>query len=139
MVSIRQVKAARALLGWSQEDLAARSGISYPTVARLESQDGVIGGRADTATKILDALEKAGVVFLAPGVLLEGGPGVRLHVTPNEALTDEIKALEGQLARPDPDLPPSPEAGMHQLERARKQNVVTKLKNRRTKLTKNKQ
>jgi hypothetical protein len=56
-------------------------------------------------------------------------------MTPNEDLTNEIEALEGQLARPEPELPPSPEAGMRQLERARKQNVVTKLKNRRTKLT----
>ena len=44
MISIRQVKAARALLGWSQADLARRSGISEPTVARLEAVEGELGG-----------------------------------------------------------------------------------------------
>ncbi len=39
------VKAARALLGWSQSDLARHSGISEPTIARLESIDGELGGR----------------------------------------------------------------------------------------------
>ena len=57
MTSIRQVKAARALLGWSQEDLSTKSGVSYPTVARLESSDGEIGGRPDTGAKIVTALE----------------------------------------------------------------------------------
>jgi predicted transcriptional regulator len=75
VTTIRQVKAARSLLAWSQGDLAAASGISEPTIARLESQDGEIGGRADTAGKIIAALEKAGVEFIAEN---GGGPGVRL-------------------------------------------------------------
>jgi predicted transcriptional regulator len=62
-------------LAWSQSDLAEASGISEPTIARLESQDGEIGGRAGTATKIIAALEKAGVEFIAEN---GGGPGVRL-------------------------------------------------------------
>lgn len=74
-ISIRQVKAARSLLGWSQGDLAEASGISVPTIARLESQDGDLGGRANTAAAIRAALEAAGVVFLDPN---GGGPGVRL-------------------------------------------------------------
>lgn len=76
MVSIRQVKAARSLLAWSQGDLAGASGISEPTIARLESQDGELGGRADTAAKIIDALEQAGVEFIAEN---GGGAGVRLR------------------------------------------------------------
>jgi len=64
MITIRQVKAARALLGWSQSDLAVRSGISEPTIARLESLDGELGGRANTAEKIRAALESAGLEFL---------------------------------------------------------------------------
>lgn len=62
-ISIRQVKAARALLAWSQEELAAKSGVSVPTVKRLEAQDGPLGGRADTVEKIRSALEVAGVEF----------------------------------------------------------------------------
>ena len=74
-VSIRQVKAARSLLGWSQQDLAAASGISEPTIKRLEAQDGEIGGRADTAMAIKSALEGAGVQFIAEN---GGGAGVRM-------------------------------------------------------------
>lgn len=75
-VSIRQVKAARSLLAWSQADLARASDISEPTIKRLESQDGELGGRADTTQKILDALEKAGVEFIPEN---GGGAGVRLR------------------------------------------------------------
>ena len=64
-VSIRQVKAARALLAWSQADLADRSGVSLPTIKRLNSADGEIGGRADTGEKLMRALEEAGVIFVA--------------------------------------------------------------------------
>lgn len=75
-ISIRQVKAARALLGWSQDDLAAASGVSVPTIARLESVDSDgIGGRATTADAIRAALEAAGVVFIPEN---GGGAGVRL-------------------------------------------------------------
>jgi transcriptional regulator with XRE-family HTH domain len=75
-VTTRQVKAARALLGWSQADLAGHSGISEPTVARLESMDGVLGGREGTAKKIRHAIEAAGVEFIDEN---GGGPGVRVR------------------------------------------------------------
>lgn len=74
-VSIRQVKAARALLGWSQGELATRSAVSEPTIKRLESADGELGGRAETIEAILTALQKAGVEFIAEN---GGGAGVRL-------------------------------------------------------------
>jgi transcriptional regulator with XRE-family HTH domain len=64
------------LLAWSQADLAKASQVSEPTIARLESQDGELGGRADTAAKIVAALEVAGVEFIAEN---GGGPGVRLR------------------------------------------------------------
>jgi predicted transcriptional regulator len=75
-VSIRQVKAARAMLGWSQEDLAGASDVSIPTIKRLEAQDGPLGGRSETALRIRSALESAGVEFIAEN---GGGPGVRLR------------------------------------------------------------
>jgi DNA-binding XRE family transcriptional regulator len=68
MISIRQIKAARALLGWSQEDLAKFSGVSYPTIARLESTDGPIGGRPDTEIKIVRAIVAGGGGFSFGGV-----------------------------------------------------------------------
>ncbi|MCA3485850.1 MAG: helix-turn-helix transcriptional regulator [Rhodobacter sp.] len=75
-ISIKQVKAARALLGWTQPDLAAASGVSVPTIARLESEDGTLGGRASTGAAIRAALEAAGVEFIAEN---GGGAGVRLR------------------------------------------------------------
>ena len=73
---VRQVKAARALLAWSQQDLARASGVSAPTLGRLEAADGVLGGRSETAVKIRAALEKAGVEFIDEN---GGGVGVRLR------------------------------------------------------------
>jgi transcriptional regulator with XRE-family HTH domain len=81
MASIRQVKAARALLGWSQGDLAERSGVSKPTVARLETGEGDLGGYADTRDKILSALKTAGVIFIEQN---GEGPGVRLRKSDSE-------------------------------------------------------
>jgi predicted transcriptional regulator len=75
-VSIRQIKAARALLAWSQEQLAAAAAISIPTVKRLEAQDGPLGGRKETESKILSALQGAGVEFIDEN---GGGPGVRMR------------------------------------------------------------
>jgi transcriptional regulator with XRE-family HTH domain len=76
LISVRQVKAARSLLGWSQSDLANRSGVSEPTIARLESSDGELGGREKTAQKIRAALEAGGIEFIFEN---GGGAGVRLR------------------------------------------------------------
>ena len=75
-VSIRQLKAARALLAWSQQRLAAAADVSIPTIKRLEFQDGPLGGRNVTGTKIRAALETAGIEFIEEN---GGGPGVRLR------------------------------------------------------------
>ena len=77
-ISIRQIKAARSLLGWSQDDLAVHSGVSKPTIGRLESDDAAdaIGGRRETGEKLVAALENAGIQFIAEN---GGGPGVRLR------------------------------------------------------------
>lgn len=75
-VSVRQVKAARSLLAWSQADLASHSGISEPTIKRLEAIDGDLGGRSGTGEKIVEALEAAGVEFIPEN---GGGAGVRLR------------------------------------------------------------
>jgi predicted transcriptional regulator len=74
MITTRQVKAARALLGWSQADLAHHSKVSEPTIARLESSDGVLGGRTETTGKIRQAIELAGIEFTNGDT-----PGVRIR------------------------------------------------------------
>lgn len=75
-VSTRQIKAARALLDWSQQDLALAAGVSEPTVKRLEAVDGPLGGRDETIQKLLNALNRRGIEFIAEN---GGGPGVRLR------------------------------------------------------------
>jgi transcriptional regulator with XRE-family HTH domain len=75
-VSIRQIKAARALLAWSQEEMAVAAKVSIPTIKRLEAVDGPLGGRSETGDKIRKALESAGIEFINEN---GGGPGVRLR------------------------------------------------------------
>jgi transcriptional regulator with XRE-family HTH domain len=75
-VSIRQLKAARALLAWSQSQLAVAADVSIPTIKRLEAQEGLLGGRNETGAKIRMALEAAGIEFIHEN---GGGPGVRLR------------------------------------------------------------
>ena len=72
-ISIKQIKAARMLLGWSQADLGKATGLGDVTVPRLEAAGGDLGGRPATGEKIIAALEKAGVEFL------DEGQGVRLR------------------------------------------------------------
>jgi len=74
-VSITQIKAARALLSWSQEDLAREAAVSVPTVKRLEAAEGDLGGRSETVRKLRTALEAAGIEFIGGN----GGLGVRLR------------------------------------------------------------
>lgn len=69
-----QLRAARALLGWSQERLAEASGVSVPTIKRLEPGDGLLQTRVETQEKLRAALEAAGVAFTngdEPGVRLK--------------------------------------------------------------------
>jgi|SRR6266567_232356 len=76
VVTVGQIKAARALLGWSQADLARESEVSEPTIARLESSGDRLGGRPETGEKLQSALENGGIEFLDEN---GGGPGVRLR------------------------------------------------------------
>ena len=73
------MRAARALLGIDQRELAQRSGLSLPTIQRMESSDGVIRGNVDSLMKLVDALAAAGIELIAEGAgSHEGGRGVRL-------------------------------------------------------------
>ena len=72
------MRAARALLRWEQKDLAAASGVSLPSLKRLETQPGTLSAHARTIDAIEKAFNDAGVVFLDDGALVGGGSGVRL-------------------------------------------------------------
>lgn len=79
MLTGSQIRAARALLGWTAQAVADKAGISWHTVQRAETAPGVPNVNARTLAAIQSALEKAGVVFLDPGDTRDGGPGVRLR------------------------------------------------------------
>lgn len=76
MLTSEQVRAARMLIRWEQRDLSERSGVSLPTVKRLEAKPGTITAYETTLTAIQTALEAAGVEFIPEN---GSGPGVRLR------------------------------------------------------------
>ena len=79
MITAAQLRAARALLGLDQRKLAELSGLSLPTIQRMEGSEGVIRGNVDSLMKLVSALEAAGIVLIGEGsVSAEGGRGVRL-------------------------------------------------------------
>ena len=76
MITVAQLRAARALIGWSQPELAARSDVGVATVRRMEGARGLPKTAAENVWKVQQALENAGVVFIDQNE--ESGPGVRL-------------------------------------------------------------
>lgn len=74
----RQIKAARALLSWSQTDLCREAGISRATLNDLENDTG--DPRRSSINRVEFAFSKHGVIFLNPGDVRDGGLGVRLSL-----------------------------------------------------------
>ncbi len=95
MITGPQIRAARALLGVDQKTLAQMAGLSVPTVQRMESNDSIVGGMVDSMTRVITAIEGAGVELIADGATSSGtGRGVRLR--------------QGEADRPDPRLAGKP-------------------------------
>ena len=83
MISSAQLRASRALLGIDQRKLAGLSGLSLPTIQRMEASDGVIRGNVDSLMKLVAALEAAGIELIAENAISNsGGRGVRLKAPP---------------------------------------------------------
>ena len=79
MITHAQLKAARALLGIDQRKLAALCGLSVPTIQRMEASEGVVRGNVESLTKLVAALDAAGVALIGDGAASPGGGrGVRL-------------------------------------------------------------
>jgi transcriptional regulator with XRE-family HTH domain len=79
VITAAQLRAARALLGIDQRDLAQRSGLSLPTIQRMEASDGVIRGNVDSLMKLVEALAASGIELIGEGAASGGGGrGVRL-------------------------------------------------------------
>ena len=79
MITAAQLRAARALAGMDQRALAGASGLSLPTIQRMEGSQGVIRGNVDSLMKLIAALDAAGVELISEGaVSAKGGRGIRL-------------------------------------------------------------
>ena len=79
MITAPQMRAARALLGIDQRRLATLSGLSLPTIQRMEASDGVVRGNVDSLMKLVTALHDAGIELINEGAAsIATGRGVRL-------------------------------------------------------------
>ena len=79
MLSVGQIKAARAFLGWSAAELSKKSGVGATTLRRYEMQGGIPNANVQTLEKIRKAFESAGIEFTGdPHV----NPGVTLNLSP---------------------------------------------------------
>jgi DNA-binding XRE family transcriptional regulator len=76
MVAKEQVKAARGMLGWNQRQLADAAAVPLSAVKAIEAGADV---RVSVATAIERALIDAGLIFLEPGDVRDGGRGLRFR------------------------------------------------------------
>jgi len=77
MIGPAQIRAARALLGWSQSHLARVAAVGIATIQRIEGRPRTLGPYAATLEKIQATLEASGVTFLPVEPALGLGAGVR--------------------------------------------------------------
>jgi transcriptional regulator with XRE-family HTH domain len=83
MITSAQLRAARALLGIDQRQLAELAELSVPTIQRMEASDGVIRGNVDSLMKLIGALDKAGIELISNNAVSQGGGrGIRLKAAP---------------------------------------------------------
>jgi transcriptional regulator with XRE-family HTH domain len=80
MITAAQLRAARALLNFDQRELAELSGLSLPTIQRMEASEDIIRGNVDSLMKVIAALDAAGIELIGENVPSQGGGrGVRLR------------------------------------------------------------
>ena len=77
MLSSSQIRAARALLGWSGTDLAEKSGVGITTLRRYELQEGIPSANTNVLLALKDTLEQAGIQFTGDPLV---NPGVTLRI-----------------------------------------------------------
>jgi len=82
MITSHQMRAARALIGIDQKQLADMAGLSLPTIQRMEASAGQVRGVVDTLVKVVTALEQAGIEIIGENAPSTGiGRGVRFRET----------------------------------------------------------
>jgi transcriptional regulator with XRE-family HTH domain len=96
MITSRQMRAARALVGWDQKQLAEAAGLSLPTIQRMEKGEGTVRGVVESLVRVVEALDRAGVALIGEGATSQGGGrGVRLKARIEEGespATDEASS-----------------------------------------------
>ena len=73
MITAAQMRAARALLGLDQRQLADAAGVSLPTIQRMEASEGQVRGNVDSLVKVVEALDRAGVELITEGAVSADG------------------------------------------------------------------
>jgi transcriptional regulator with XRE-family HTH domain len=126
-----QCRMARAALEMEIRELAERAKVATGTIVRFERGE-VLKER--TIDAIQAAIEAAGIDFIAEN---GGGPGVRIRNSAMgaEEISRQIDTLEDKISSMPAPTEPSPEAGMNKMRKAVAKNDLTKLKNRRTRIT----
>ena len=82
MITSGQMRAARVLLGIDQRELASLSGLSVPTIQRMEASETVVRGNVDSLVKLIAALDAAGIEIINEGAVSHSqGRGVRLKAS----------------------------------------------------------
>ncbi|MGB3579588.1 MAG: transcriptional regulator [Roseiarcus sp.] len=100
VITAAQLRAARALASLDQRALANLAGLSLPTIQRMEASDGVVRGNVDSLTKLIGALEAAGIDLIAEGVASAGGGrGVRLRHAAVKAAPVDKRERRGRVGR----------------------------------------
>ena len=105
MITATQLRAARVLLGIDQRRLAELSGLSVPTIQRMEASETMVRGNVDSLVKLITALDAAGIELIDEGAVSAAeGRGVRLKINSRSARTYldnqiESKASGGTRAR----------------------------------------
>jgi len=95
MITGPQIKAARMLLAIDQKKLAELAGLSVPTIQRMEAKSDTVGGAVDSLTRVVEAIERAGVELIGDGAESRGGGrGVRL-VQPAASWRTEDRSTSG--------------------------------------------
>ncbi|OYX59780.1 MAG: transcriptional regulator [Sphingomonadales bacterium 32-64-17] len=109
MITAQQIRAARALLGIDQKQLAELAGVSLPTIQRMEASEGQVRGTVDTLVKVIGGLEKAGIEIIGEHSPSAGiGRGVRLRETMAGASSGADASLLYDKQAPQPTPAPSP-------------------------------
>ena len=97
MITAKQLRAARVLLGIDQRQLAELAGLSVPTIQRMEASEAMVRGNVDSLVKLITALDAAGIEMIDEGAVSNPqGRGVRLKINSGPAKSYLDNQVEGK-------------------------------------------